>query len=90
MVVAKCLLLALFTFSTMCLCEKIDLHMHSTISDGTDAPRVLMQKALEMGLTTVAVTDHDIVRTPVLFLLSRTMRVIYLFIEGCVSLRGGG
>ena len=54
--------ISLLLLSLVCVwSEKIDLHMHSTISDGTDAPRVLMTKALAKGLTTVAVTDHDIV-----------------------------
>jgi 3',5'-nucleoside bisphosphate phosphatase len=37
----------------------IDLHTHSTASDGTEAPSVVVQRAVEAGLTTVALTDHD-------------------------------
>ncbi len=36
-----------------------DLHMHSTHSDGTDAPRRLVEIAAEQGLGIIAVTDHD-------------------------------
>lgn len=37
----------------------IDLHTHSTASDGTDAPAQVMEAAAAAGLTTVALTDHD-------------------------------
>lgn len=37
----------------------IDLHTHTNISDGTDTPSMLINKALAQGLTTVALTDHD-------------------------------
>jgi len=37
----------------------IDLHTHTSYSDGTFTPDELMKLAVERGLTTVAVTDHD-------------------------------
>ncbi len=37
----------------------IDLHTHSTASDGTDTPAELMQAAVAAGLDVVAITDHD-------------------------------
>ena len=37
----------------------VDLHTHTTASDGTDTPRGLIRKAAEAGLAAVAVTDHD-------------------------------
>ncbi len=37
----------------------IDLHTHSTCSDGTETPRQLINNALIHGLTTIALTDHD-------------------------------
>jgi hypothetical protein len=37
----------------------IDLHTHTSYSDGTFTPHELMKLAAERGLTTVAVTDHD-------------------------------
>jgi predicted metal-dependent phosphoesterase TrpH len=37
----------------------IDLHTHSTASDGTEPPAVVVQQALRAGLTTLALTDHD-------------------------------
>ncbi len=37
----------------------VDLHTHSTYSDGTLTPRELVQQAAEKGLVAVALTDHD-------------------------------
>jgi 3',5'-nucleoside bisphosphate phosphatase len=37
----------------------IDLHAHTTVSDGGDAPRELVRKAADAGLDAIAVTDHD-------------------------------
>ncbi len=37
----------------------VDLHMHSTYSDGTFTPRQLIAKAAELNLTAVALTDHN-------------------------------
>lgn len=37
----------------------IDLHTHSTASDGTDTPAQLMAAAAAAGLDVVAITDHD-------------------------------
>ncbi|WP_159607534.1 PHP domain-containing protein, partial [Agromyces humi] len=36
-----------------------DLHTHSTVSDGTEAPAVLMAQAAAAGLWGIALTDHD-------------------------------
>jgi predicted metal-dependent phosphoesterase TrpH len=38
---------------------RIDLHTHSTVSDGTDTPRELMHAAAAAGLDVIALTDHD-------------------------------
>lgn len=40
---------------------RIDLHAHSTASDGTDAPATVMRNARAAGLDVVALTDHDTV-----------------------------
>jgi predicted metal-dependent phosphoesterase TrpH len=37
----------------------IDLHAHSTASDGTDAPAGVVVAAAQAGLDVVALTDHD-------------------------------
>ena len=38
---------------------RIDLHTHSTVSDGTDTPAELVAAAAAVGLDVVALTDHD-------------------------------
>ncbi|OQO90258.1 phosphatase [Saccharomonospora piscinae] len=38
---------------------RIDLHTHSTVSDGTDSPAELVRLAAGAGLDVVALTDHD-------------------------------
>jgi len=38
---------------------RIDLHTHSSVSDGTDSPALLMGVAAAAGLDVVALTDHD-------------------------------
>jgi len=38
---------------------RIDLHTHSTASDGTDPPAEVMRRAAAAGLDVVALTDHD-------------------------------
>ncbi len=37
----------------------IDLHTHSTASDGTDTPAALVEFAAQAGLIALAITDHD-------------------------------
>ncbi|MCX4643361.1 PHP domain-containing protein [Streptomyces sp. NPDC058293] len=38
---------------------RIDLHTHSTASDGTDTPAELVRNAAAAGLDVIALTDHD-------------------------------
>jgi predicted metal-dependent phosphoesterase TrpH len=38
---------------------RIDLHTHSSVSDGTDSPAALIATAAAAGLDVVALTDHD-------------------------------
>lgn len=38
---------------------RIDLHTHSTVSDGTESPVELVDSAASAGLDVVALTDHD-------------------------------
>ncbi|HLJ27746.1 MAG TPA: PHP domain-containing protein [Candidatus Angelobacter sp.] len=37
----------------------IDLHTHTTFSDGTSTPEALLQEARSIGLRALAITDHD-------------------------------
>ena len=39
--------------------KKIDLHMHTTASDGASTPEELVAHCIDLGLETIAVTDHD-------------------------------
>ena len=41
--------------------KRIDLHVHSTASDGTCSPRELVRMAAEQGLAAIALSDHDTV-----------------------------
>lgn len=41
---------------------RIDLHTHSTASDGTDTPAELVRNSAAAGLDVVALTDHDTTR----------------------------
>ncbi|PTR30215.1 hypothetical protein C8K36_10263 [Rhodococcus sp. OK519] len=38
---------------------RIDLHTHSTASDGTDSPAELVRTAAAAGVDVIAITDHD-------------------------------
>src|SRR3954467_9660975 len=38
---------------------RIDLHTHTTASDGTDSPAGLVRAAAAAGLDVLAITDHD-------------------------------
>ena len=39
---------------------RVDLHTHTSYSDGLDSPTQLVAKAAQQGLHSIAVTDHDI------------------------------
>lgn len=39
--------------------KPIDLHTHSSVSDGTESPAQLVTAAVEAGLGAIAITDHD-------------------------------
>jgi len=38
---------------------KVDLHLHSSVSDGVLSPAGVVDKAARLGLTAIALTDHD-------------------------------
>ena len=42
--------------------KKIDLHMHSTVSDGTDTPEEILGYVKEAGIELFAITDHDAIK----------------------------
>ena len=37
----------------------VDLHLHSTFSDGTEEPEAIVESAADAGLKAIALTDHD-------------------------------
>ena len=39
--------------------DRVDLHIHTAASDGTDTPRQAVELAAKLGLRAIAVTDHD-------------------------------
>ena len=39
--------------------SKVDLHLHSSVSDGVLSPDKVVAKAAELGLTAISLTDHD-------------------------------
>ncbi len=42
--------------------RKIDLHMHTTVSDGSDTPADILGRVKEAGITCFSVTDHDAIK----------------------------
>jgi predicted metal-dependent phosphoesterase TrpH len=41
------------------MANTIDLHIHTTASDGSDSPAELLENLKKAGITTFSVTDHD-------------------------------
>jgi len=39
--------------------SRVDLHIHSNASDGRYSPEELVVKAVELGLSVIALSDHD-------------------------------
>lgn len=52
----------------------IDLHIHSTFSDGSCSPEELVEKGVEAGLYAMALTDHDTVAGVPAFLTAAAQR----------------
>ncbi|MBC5648776.1 PHP domain-containing protein [Christensenella tenuis] len=57
----------------------IDLHMHSTASDGTDTPKEIITKCRKLGLKLSAITDHDTMDSqPEAISTAKELKVRYL------------
>ena len=41
--------------------NQVDLHTHTTASDGSLTPAQLVQRAARLGVKVIAITDHDTV-----------------------------
>ena len=39
----------------------VDLHLHTSVSDGTFSPAEIVDKAIELGFSAIAISDHDTV-----------------------------
>ena len=39
--------------------NRVDLHIHSTVSDGIYSPEAIVAKAAELGMEVIALADHD-------------------------------
>ncbi len=53
--------------------NKIDLHIHTTSSDGTKTPKEVLQEAESLGLETIAITDHESVGSYHEIMANRTL-----------------
>lgn len=71
---------------------RIDLHTHSTASDGTDTPAELVVAAARAGLTALAITDHDTTAgwAPAAAALPPGLRLVRGAELSCVSPDGRG
>ena len=67
---------------------KLDLHIHTTSSDGTDAPAQIVRLAQSSGFTAIAITDHDTLGG-LNEALSEGARVGLRVIPGCEISSGG-
>ncbi len=61
--------------------RNIDLHMHTTVSDGTDTPEMLIDAVKAAGIEVFSATDHDAVKTG-LIIRSRLLPGDPVFITG--------
>lgn len=62
---------------------RIDLHMHSAVSDGTDLPQELLSRVKEAGISIFSLTDHDAIKGCEAILAQReTMEDAPVFITG--------
>lgn len=71
---------------------RIDLHTHSSMSDGTDAPGELMRAAADAGLDVIALTDHDTTEgwRPAADALPESVTLVPGAELSCVSVGSGG
>ena len=40
--------------------RKVDLHMHSLLSDGRNSPEEMLEACAQAGISIASLTDHDI------------------------------
>ena len=42
--------------------NRIDMHLHSSYSDGTETPAQIFERAKSLGIKTISITDHDSIK----------------------------
>ena len=58
-----------------------DLHMHSTCSDGKYSPSIILDKVVNAGLSTFALSDHDTIdHIPIINACIKSKRIDIQFI----------
>ena len=72
-----------------------DLHMHSTCSDGKYSPSIILDKVVNAGLSTFALSDHDTIdHIPIINARIESKRIVIEFIPAteisCVSCEHNG
>ena len=67
--------------------ERIDLHVHTLASDGSDAPEIVVRKAAAAGLRAVAITDHDTFAGLPEALAAGTARAVRCYLRDLASIR---
>ncbi|MDX1797138.1 MAG: PHP domain-containing protein, partial [Candidatus Lokiarchaeia archaeon] len=65
----------------------IDLHLHSTASDGSDTPSQLINQAIDLKLKAIAITDHDTISNLEEFLLVGELKEIIVIPGIEISIR---
>ena len=65
----------------------IDLHLHSIGSDGSDSPKQLIDKASELKLKAIALTDHDTIASLEEFLSYGEIKALIVIPEIEISIR---
>ena len=63
---------------------KIDLHMHSTVSDGTNTPAEILSCVKDAGIELFSLTDHDAVKgsLEILSMLKKEYHGSGVFLQG--------
>lgn len=67
----------------------IDLHCHTSRSDGADSPKELVDHAVELGMKIIAITDHDIRPPEIIEVDGRKCDIAdYAVKQGIILLKG--
>ena len=71
--------------------NRIDLHIHTTISDGSLNPKEVIDEASKNGVSTIAIADHDTIEayTDELFeyASSKNIKIINAVFSHCNTIK---